>query len=171
MGEQIANSNAKVFEVIIKVNEYDSILRPSMTTKNTIITDVIDSVIYIPIECVQNNDSMSYVLTSRNKKQIISGKNNENEIIIKAGLEKNEMIYLIHPEGADDYKLILLDSAIIKKYTIPPRDTAAEKEKKSRKMGKMPEQFKNMSSEDIQKMMKNKGGKGKKGGEGERQKK
>ena len=30
------NSNAKVFEVMIKVNEFDSILRPSMTTKNTI---------------------------------------------------------------------------------------------------------------------------------------
>ncbi len=170
MGEQMANSNAKVFEVIIKVNEYDSILRPSMTTKNTIITDVIDSVIYIPIECIQNNDSMSYVLTSRNKKQIISGKNNENEIIIKAGLEKNEMIYLIHPEGADDYKLILLDSAIIKKYTIPPRDTAAEKEKKSMKVGKMPEQFKNMSKEDIQKMIKNKRRQGKKDRGGKSQK-
>ncbi|MCD4772176.1 MAG: HlyD family efflux transporter periplasmic adaptor subunit [Bacteroidales bacterium] len=171
MGEQMQNSNAKVFEVMIKVNEYDSILRPSMTTKNTIITDIIDSMLYIPIECIQNNDSMSYVFTSRNMKQIISGKSNENEIIIKAGLEKNEMIYLIHPEGAEDYKLIPLDSAIIKKYTIPPRDTSDKKEEKSKKMEKMSEQFKNMSSKDIQKMMKNKGRQGKKGGGGKRQKK
>ena len=171
MGEQMSNSNAKVFEVMIKVNEYDSILRPSMTTKNTIITDVIDSVLYIPIECIQNNDSMSYVFTSRNKKQIISGKSNENEIIIKAGLEKNEMIYLISPEASEDYDLILLDSATIKKYTIPTKDTSTKKQKETGKMGKMPKQFKNMSSENIQKMMKNKKEQGKKSGGEKKQKK
>src|SRR5690606_2594225 len=41
IGEQMRNSNAKVFEVRIRVNEFDSILRPAMTTKNTIITSVI----------------------------------------------------------------------------------------------------------------------------------
>jgi len=55
IGEQMRNSNAKVFEVIIEVNESDSILRPAMTTKNMIITDIIDSVLYIPIEGVHSN--------------------------------------------------------------------------------------------------------------------
>jgi len=169
MGEQMANSNAKVFEVMIEVNEYDSILRPSMTTKNTIIADVIDSVLYISIECIQNNDSMSYVYTSRNKKQIISGKSNENEIIIKAGLEKDEMVYLIPPESSEDYDLISLDSATIKKYTIAPLDTIKNKEKG--KIGKRPEQFKDMNSKDIQKMIKNKNGKGVKSRGGKNKKK
>ena len=170
MGEQMANSNAKVFEVMIKVNEFDSILRPSMTTKNTIITDVIDSVLYIPIECIQNNDSMSYVITSNEKKQIISGKYNENEIIIKAGLVKDEMIYLIPPEDCEDYDLVLLDSTIIKKYTVVPQiDTITNEDKNG--MESMPEQFKNMSRKDIQKMIKNKGRLGKKSEKGKRQKK
>jgi multidrug efflux pump subunit AcrA (membrane-fusion protein) len=50
IGEQMKNSNAKVFEVLIEVNEFDSVMRPAMTTKNIIITDVIDSVVYVPIE-------------------------------------------------------------------------------------------------------------------------
>jgi len=36
IGEQLPNADAKVFEVTIKVNEYDPILRPAMTTGNLI---------------------------------------------------------------------------------------------------------------------------------------
>ncbi len=101
IGEQMRNSNAKVFEVIIDVNESDSILRPAMTTKNMIITDVIDSVVYIPIECVHSNDSLSYVYKGSRRHQVILGKPNENEIIIRAGLEQGDDIYLVPPDGAE----------------------------------------------------------------------
>jgi len=59
MGEQMRNSNAKVFEVIIHVNGFDSILRPSMTTKNSIITEIIDSVLFVPIESVNIVDTIN----------------------------------------------------------------------------------------------------------------
>jgi hypothetical protein len=116
IGEQLRNSNAKVFEVIIDVNEYDSILRPAMTTKNIIITDVIDSVLYIPIECIHSNDSLSYVYHWGEKQQVVLGKSNENEIIIRAGLEKDDNIYLMPPEGADDWRLNKLDTAIVNHF-------------------------------------------------------
>ncbi len=90
IGEQLSNSNAKVFEVIIEVSESDSILRPAMTTKNMIITDVIDSALFIPIECIHSNDSLSYVYKGSYKHQVILGKTNENEIIIRAGLEEGD---------------------------------------------------------------------------------
>jgi hypothetical protein len=113
IGEQMRNSNAKVFEVIIEVNESDSILRPAMTTKNMIITDVIDSVLYIPIESIHSNDSLSYVYKGSRKQQVILGKANENEIIIRAGLEEGDDIYLVPPEGAMEYSLNPLDTAIV----------------------------------------------------------
>lgn len=113
IGQQLPNSNAKVFEVIIEVNEYDSILRPAMTTKNQIITDIVDSVLYLPLECIQANDSISYVFVNGKKRQIIAGNSNENEIIIKYGLEEGEMVYLTPPEKADDYKLEPLDQDIL----------------------------------------------------------
>ena len=49
IGEQLPNTDAKVFEVQIKVDGTDPILRPSMTTGNKIITKTIDDVVYIPL--------------------------------------------------------------------------------------------------------------------------
>lgn len=116
MGEQMKNSNAKVFEVIIHINEFDSILRPSMTTKNRIITEVIDSVLYLPIECVSSNDSVSYVFTHGRKQQVIPGKSNETSIIIKEGLEEGDDVYLTPPSDAEEWYIRFLDKEILEKY-------------------------------------------------------
>ena len=37
IGEQLPNSDAKMFETLIKIKEYDTELRPSMTTGNKLI--------------------------------------------------------------------------------------------------------------------------------------
>jgi multidrug efflux pump subunit AcrA (membrane-fusion protein) len=118
IGQQLPNSNAKVFEVIIEVNEYDSILRPSMTTKNEILAATIDSVLYIPLDCVQSNDSISYVYVPGAKKQVILGQGNENEVIVKAGLEKDEEIFLVPPSNAESFRLIKLDKETLEKYKV-----------------------------------------------------
>lgn len=120
IGEPMKNSNAKVFEVTIKVNEFDSILRPAMTTKNMIITGIIDSVLYVPIECVQSNDSISFVVTGKSRQQVITGQSNENEIIILEGLEEDDEIFLVPPEGYEKFKLKELDPAIVNKYSKKP---------------------------------------------------
>lgn len=116
IGQQLPNSNAKVFEVVIEVNEYDSILRPAMTTKNEILTASIDSVLFIPLDCVQSNDSMSYVYTNGEKQQVILGPANENEVIIRAGLEKDEEVYLVAPSKAESFRLVKLDPEVVEKY-------------------------------------------------------
>jgi hypothetical protein len=116
IGQQLPNSNAKVFEVSIEVNEFDSILRPAMTTKNEILTASIDSVVFIPLDCVQSNDSISYVYAGSSRKQVIPGLSNENEVIIKAGLQAGEEVYLVAPSDAEEYKLIELDPEIIKNF-------------------------------------------------------
>jgi hypothetical protein len=117
IGEQIRNSNAKVFEVKIEINEYDSILRPAMTTKNTIITAVIDSVLYVPIECVHSSDSLTFVYTDkRTRQQVITGESNENEIIIRAGVQEKEPLYLVPPENTDNFTLVSLDPGIIDRF-------------------------------------------------------
>jgi multidrug efflux pump subunit AcrA (membrane-fusion protein) len=117
IGEQIRNSNAKVFEVKIEINEYDSILRPAMTTKNTIITAVIDSVFFVPIECVHSNDSLIFVYTDkRTRQQVITGESNENEIIIRAGVRENEQLYLVPPENSENFTLVSLDPNIVDRF-------------------------------------------------------
>lgn len=124
IGQQLPNSNAKVFEVGIEVNEFDSILRPAMTTKNEIMTSGYDSVLFIPLDCVQSNDSISYVYAGSYRKQVILGPSNENEVIIRAGLEEGEEVYLVPPAEAEKNKLIRLDPAVIEKFRQP--GTAAE---------------------------------------------
>jgi multidrug efflux pump subunit AcrA (membrane-fusion protein) len=112
IGEQMRGTNAKVFEVKILVHEFDSILRPAMTTKNTIITAVVPNVIYVPIESVHNNDSITYVFKADGsavvKQQVKAGLSNENEIIITKGLSEKDKVYLLPPENADKLKLVKL---------------------------------------------------------------
>jgi HlyD family secretion protein len=133
IGEQMQNSNAKVYEVKILVNEFDSILRPAMTTKNTIVTAVIDNVLFVPIEAIFNNDSVTYVFKKDGgrivRQQVIVGQSNENEIIILAGLSKDDEIYLVQPENGDDLKLISLSKEEIEKNTPKPSPKQVKHEK------------------------------------------
>lgn len=114
IGEQLKNSNAKVFEVIIHIDGHDSILRPSMTTKNRIITDVIDSTLYVPIECVHSNDSITYVYKGSHKQQVIPGKSNESDMIILAGLKKGDEVYLKAHANAENWSFNYLSDEKIK---------------------------------------------------------
>ena len=112
IGEQMRGTNAKVFEVKILVNEYDSILRPAMTTKNMIVTSVIPNVMFVPIESIQRTDSVSFVYKKDGlsivKQQVRVGATNENEIIITKGLTEGDNVYLLPPENADKLKLVKL---------------------------------------------------------------
>lgn len=123
IGEQLPNTDAKVFEVVIRVNEFDPILRPSMTTGNQILTTSFDSVKYIPLESVHSNDSISFVYTRKGKKQIIvPAEMNENHIIIEKGLDADEEIYLSTPDKPEKFSIagvelipIIKQKAAIKK--------------------------------------------------------
>ena len=150
IGEQLPNTNVKVFEVMIDVNEFDSVMRPAMTTKNIILTDLIDSVVFVPIECVHSQDSISYVVKGNRKKQVVVGKSNENEIIIRAGLEEGEKIYLVPPEGYKDFELKRLKPEIMEVFKKEERLKLEEKrksdslrmEQKNNGNGNMPKGFK-----------------------------
>jgi len=107
IGEQLPNADAKVFEVVIKLDGSDPILRPSMTTGNQIVTKTIDNVTYVPLESVQlGADSIPYVYTKKGSKQIVvTGEENENNVVIEQGLEAGTMIYLSTPEKIEKFKL------------------------------------------------------------------
>jgi multidrug efflux pump subunit AcrA (membrane-fusion protein) len=112
IGEQRPNQDARVFEVKIRINESDTILRPAMTTKNTIITRVERNVLFVPLEAIHVEDSLNFVfkdLTGRIvRQQVITGIRNENNIIITEGLNENENIYLSIPGKPDEFRLITL---------------------------------------------------------------
>lgn len=112
IGEQRPNQDARVFEVKIQINESDTILRPAMTTKNTIVTHVEEDVLFVPIEAIHGSNDLTWVyLQSGNrvvKKQVNVGIRNENQIIIMEGLEEGDMVLLTIPENPDDLRLVEL---------------------------------------------------------------
>lgn len=102
IGQQLPNTDAKVFEVRIALNERDTILRPSMTTSNEVITNVLDSVLFVPLEAVHANDSLTFVYTRSGKKQVVVlGESNENNIVVEMGLNKGDRLYLSIPSNPE----------------------------------------------------------------------
>ncbi len=113
VGETLPNSDAKVFEVNILVNESDTTLRPAMTTSNLILTGSVKEALYIPLEAVHTQgDSLTYVFKTDGgglvRQQVQLGQTNENEVVVLAGLKETEEVYLSVPKDGDRQELVLL---------------------------------------------------------------
>jgi multidrug efflux pump subunit AcrA (membrane-fusion protein) len=108
IGEQLENSDAKMFEVLIKVDGSETDLRPSMTTWNKIIINSFNDVTYIPLECVQAGaDSIPFVYKRNKTKQIVVlGPFNDKNVIIEQGLEAGTSIYVVPPAETSKFKLV-----------------------------------------------------------------
>jgi HlyD family secretion protein len=107
IGEQLPNSDAKMFEVHIAVDESDPALRPSMTTSNKIVISTFNDVISIPSECVNAGpDSIPFVYLKNHTKQIVVlGKSNEKNVIVEKGLKPGAQVYIIPPDDPENFKL------------------------------------------------------------------
>lgn len=144
IGEQLRGYDSKVFEVIIQINESDSILRPAMTTSNEIVTDTFDNVLSLPLECIQT-DSISYVYINENgnpvKKEVITGLSNDNQIIIEQGLAEGEVVYLSVPEVSSDIKFIPIDPAIKQEIIAKQEKEKEEREARSKERKKKMKNF------------------------------
>jgi len=109
IGQPMPKSDAKVFEVKIRVFGFDPLLKPAMTTSNTIVTGVYDKQLIIPSEAIYSNDSIKYVYLKKNGivRQIVDpGGENENYTIINKGLAEGDVLTLNEPEKPDDIKTV-----------------------------------------------------------------
>ncbi len=114
VGEQKPNSDAKVFEVSIEINEADTTLRPSMTTSNAIQADLIKDVVFLPLEALfAQGDSVSYVFKKEGngftKQQVMPGKTNETSVIIEKGIAVGETVSIARIEGMEEEKIVMLE--------------------------------------------------------------
>lgn len=108
IGQVLPGGDAKVFEVIIQVIGTDKDLRPAMTTSNTITTDVLKEVLFIPLETLFKNDSLLYVITERKgnlTRQIVDlGATNENYAVVLNGLSEGDVLLMTEPENASELR-------------------------------------------------------------------
>ena len=154
IGEQLPNADAKVFEVLIKVNGSDPILRPSMTTGNKIITKTINDVTYIPLESVQAGaDSIPFVyMKSGDKQVVVLAESNENNIIIEQGLEPGATVYLSTPESPEDFKLVGEDLITVNKERTKAKkaEEMRIRQEVEKTMQRRPQMMEGMTPEMIQ---------------------
>lgn len=109
IGEQRKNSDSKVFEVLIQINEKDTTLLPSMTTSNEITIAALENAIYIPIECIHSEEAkgkkLNFVFKKNGKEtvkqQVELGIMNENYAVIKRGVGRDDFIYLNTPDNPE----------------------------------------------------------------------
>jgi HlyD family secretion protein len=108
VGEQLPNSDSKMFEVQIKIEGNDMALRPSMTTGNKINIKTYNDALFIPTECVQTgSDSIPFVYGKNKTKDIVLlGESNEKNVIVEKGLKQGDMIYLIPPVNPENFRLV-----------------------------------------------------------------
>lgn len=112
VGEQRPNSDAKVFEVAVELDGTDPTLRPSMTTSNRIIAQVVPDALYIPLECLHSEaDSITFVYKKDGintiRQEVIVGETNANDAVVLGGVTENDRLFLSVPKGADgDVRLL-----------------------------------------------------------------
>jgi RND family efflux transporter MFP subunit len=101
VGEQRPNADAKVFEVTIAIQEADTTLRPGMTTSNAIEALTLTNVLSVPLDAIESEGDIPYVYKRIGarvvRQQIRTGAMNDVDIVIVAGLDKDDEILLVAP--------------------------------------------------------------------------
>ncbi|WP_340105101.1 efflux RND transporter periplasmic adaptor subunit [Rhodohalobacter sp. 8-1] len=123
IGEQRPNSNSKVFQVTIRVNETDSTLRPAMTTSNTIHISSVDSALYVPLETIHTYNNVDIVYKREGQsavmQQIVMGMMNENDVVIQEGVDLSDQLYLSLPVDTSAIERRYLPSEVLLEYEEP----------------------------------------------------
>lgn len=108
VGQAIPNSDAKVFEVKIKIFEKDKELKPAMTTSNAIEAGTFADTIMVASDAVFENDSMKFVYVGKENpvKQIVwLGDENENNVLVRKGLKAGDEVWLTEPANNGELKI------------------------------------------------------------------
>ena len=107
IGQAMPNSDAKVFEVKIKIFEVDKDLKPAMTTSNAIEANTFNDTLMVAADAIFENDSLHYVYVGKDHpvKQIVwLGDQNENHVLIRKGLKEGDVVWLTEPADAAEMK-------------------------------------------------------------------
>ncbi|MCK9408326.1 MAG: HlyD family efflux transporter periplasmic adaptor subunit [Bacteriovoracaceae bacterium] len=108
IGEQRPNSDSKVFEVRIIINDRDTTLRPAMTTSNEINVAKLSNVLSIPLEAVHTQDTITFVYVKKGgviKQEVKLGLQNDNAAVVLQGLGENDKIFLSPPPDVSAVKI------------------------------------------------------------------
>lgn len=172
IGEQRQNSDSKVFEVMIEINESDSVLRPSMTTSNAISIEEIDNEVYVPLETVFEFNGLDVVYKKAGlgveRQQVWLGSMNENDVVVRAGVEEGDEMLMSMPTDTAGLKFNPLPEDVLEEIrAIEQAEIDRQQEQQARQNQARPGQegmmrmdFQNMTQEQrdsLRKVFMNRG--------------
>lgn len=110
IGKNSGSNDGKVFRVEIYIDQPDAELKPAMSTTNRIIIEKFDDALVIPVNAVHSDGKNNYVYLRNGmqvvKKQVITGMQNSNMIIIKEGLEEGDKCLIREPDNKEEIELV-----------------------------------------------------------------
>ncbi len=113
IGQELSGSDAKVFEVVILIDDVDSLIKPAMTTQNRIIIQELEDVVHIPLEAVHRRDSTTFVYIesgfSFQATEVILGATGTDDVVIKNGLVGGERIYISLPQDSENSEIKMIE--------------------------------------------------------------
>ena len=100
-GEREDGPGAQVFDVLIRIDESDPVLRPGMSTTAKIIIDRLPNKIWVPIESVFQDNDTTIVWEADGsdwiRREVGLGARNDNFVVIESGLEAGGRVALVDP--------------------------------------------------------------------------
>ena len=109
VGEQRPNTDAKVFEVKVVIDEPDTTLRPGMTTANEIETSKVADALFVPLDALNTEADVPFVYLQAGggvrKQEVATGQMNDDEVVIVRGLDDGDRVLLTPPADSDNLAL------------------------------------------------------------------
>ena len=100
------NPSVKVFEVLVDLDQADSILRPGMTVSARIQVSTIPNVVSVPIEAIFDDGGKPVVYVEKgssfDKRFVTLGEKNDNFIIVTKGVNEGEKVSLTDPNATPE---------------------------------------------------------------------
>jgi len=95
------STGPNVFDISVELDQKDVRFRPGMLAKVTIMVDVLEDEIFVPIEAVFDKDGRTVVYVKRGssfqENEVEVGKRNDTHVIIRSGLGGDEEVALLDP--------------------------------------------------------------------------
>ncbi len=114
VGQELAGEFQNGFKVIVKIVDYKESLLPGMTSSNTIVTNSIDTAVFVEKEAILGNDSIRYVIKKDGlsvvKQEVELGQENELFYSINKGIKEGDKVYVNYDKDPDEITLIRLSN-------------------------------------------------------------
>lgn len=94
------DTKQKVFDVEVRLLVSEPRLKPGMTVSNEFICNELDSMMFVPLTCVEHTSSGSYIYIKKGltfeRTEVETGSMNNTHIVIKGEVEPGQLVVPIH---------------------------------------------------------------------------